>query len=146
MTQPEPIIHPQRLQVIHSALEDCRRLIAALKIQRWEVLKWVFALEVALATVSKTKPLEEHIRAIIAVEWLVAFAGFGLIFYYCIRARNARMDAMYREDQLWSVERPYRNDVCIHPQSVWYDWQELLAFGLVLFGSVMCLTFVAYFG
>ena len=40
----------EELKVIYSALEDCRRLIAAGKVQRWDVVKWGVTVNVALAT------------------------------------------------------------------------------------------------
>jgi hypothetical protein len=39
----------EELKVIYSALDDCRRLIAAGKVQRWDVVKWGVTVNVALA-------------------------------------------------------------------------------------------------
>ena len=42
----------KELQVIFSALDDCRRLIAASKVQRWDAVKWGVTVNVALAAVA----------------------------------------------------------------------------------------------
>jgi hypothetical protein len=39
----------KEFQVIASALDDCRRLIAAGKMQRWDVVKWGVTVNTALA-------------------------------------------------------------------------------------------------
>ena len=44
----------KEFQVIVSALDDCRRLIAAGKVQRWDVVKWGPAINIGLATVTAT--------------------------------------------------------------------------------------------
>jgi protein-S-isoprenylcysteine O-methyltransferase Ste14 len=40
----------EELKVVYSALDDQRRLIAAGKVQRWDVVKWAVTVNVALAT------------------------------------------------------------------------------------------------
>ena len=40
----------EELKVVYSALDDQRRLIAAGKVQRWDVIKWAVTVNVALAT------------------------------------------------------------------------------------------------
>jgi hypothetical protein len=43
-------IDDRKFQVIVSAHDDCRRQIAAGKVQRWDVVKWGVTVNVALAT------------------------------------------------------------------------------------------------
>jgi hypothetical protein len=43
---------PEEFKFACSSLDDNRKLIAAGKSQRWEVIKWAVALNVGLATVS----------------------------------------------------------------------------------------------
>ncbi len=41
-------------QVIAAALDDCRRLIAAGKVQRWDVVKWGVTVNTALGAAAAT--------------------------------------------------------------------------------------------
>src|SRR5262245_9108901 len=89
---------PQKFQVLHSALEDCRKLIAAIKIQRWEVLKWAIALNAGLVaahvTAGKSSPNTIRMTAL-----GVAVAAFVLILFYNERARSSRADAIRLQKQ-----------------------------------------------
>jgi hypothetical protein len=46
----EPMSNPEALQLAYFYAQDSQRLIAAGKMQRWEVLKWAVTVNLALAT------------------------------------------------------------------------------------------------
>src|SRR5713101_2631611 len=78
-------------QIACSALDDWRRVIAAGKIQRWEVLKWGVALNLALTTLSISIKVSGW--WLIVVTALIAFASRFLIFHYNDRVVGARQSA-----------------------------------------------------
>ena len=49
--------------VVSSALDDYRRLIAAGKIQRWDVVKWGVTVDLALAAVSASLTPQTFVRS-----------------------------------------------------------------------------------
>src|SRR5215470_9994192 len=82
----------EELKVIYSALDDQRRLIAAGKVQRSDVVKWGVTINVALATAAALIQFKgtfdlcglavpfSLIPFLLAVA--VAFVGFVLVLYY----------------------------------------------------------------
>src|SRR5260221_2580513 len=83
-------VYDKEFQVITAALDDCRRLIAAGKVQRWDVVKWGVAVNVALATATATataaalahKPLG---RPLFLLALAVAIASSLLVGHYTHR-------------------------------------------------------------
>lgn len=130
---------PQRFDVLKSTLEDCRKLIAAAKVQRWDVFKWAIALITALgaALVSQGKSLPSQVNW---SPWLVAGAAITLIGYYNQRARGARREADNIEDTLGYLTEEQRH---FSPRSFWYDWVELLIFAIMLLVSSAYVTWIA---
>jgi hypothetical protein len=95
--------------------EDNQRLIAANKVQRWEVLKWVTTVNMGLATASALISREGA-----SLEWafliatgLMAFFGLFLLWHYNSRITGVRKEA-------GGYGGPF------------YDWQELLVFGVII--------------
>jgi hypothetical protein len=138
---PEPAIDQQRFQVVHSEIETRHKIIAALKVQRWEVLKWAVALNVGLVTawVAIGKP-PTLIFTILATG--VAVGAIILIWHYNERARGARgdllgmfklLDPVIRYDEL----RAPRTAERIKKKSYFHDGWELFLFTAILLTTVV---------
>ena len=106
----------REFQVIVSALDDCRRLIAAGKVQRWDVVKWGVAVNVALATATATataaalahKPLG---RPLFLLALAVAIASSLLVGHYNKRITGARRTATILTEWLKSSYDIDYNDI-----------------------------------
>jgi hypothetical protein len=144
---PEPIIDPQRFQVIQAQIEDGRRLIATLKVQRWEVLKWAVALNVGLVTawVALDRP-PPFIFTGLALG--VALAALLLILHYNKRAVGARKDLNHTFSLLEAVIKPEERRREGRPDNkrFFHDGWELLIFTLVLLGTVVVTYTVTAYG
>jgi hypothetical protein len=91
----------KELQVIFSALDDCRRLIAAGKVQRWDVVKWGVAVNVGLATAAAAIPFKSAFSFIpFGLAVLVAIMSALLMRHYNLRLTRTRDDARYLVDQV----------------------------------------------
>jgi hypothetical protein len=78
----------EQLDVVLRVFDDIRSLIAAAKVQRWEVLKWAATINIALAAAAagfKRSPAAFFVFAVI-----IAAFGIGLIFYYNLRLTRTR--------------------------------------------------------
>ena len=85
----------EELKVIYSALDDCRRLIAAGKVQRWDVVKWGVAVNVGLATAAAI-PFEGAFSFVpFGLAVLVAVVSWLLVLHYNRRTTGARNDAKH---------------------------------------------------
>ena len=94
----------EELKVIYSALDDQRRLIAAGKVQRWDVVKWGVTVNVGLATAAAAIPFKGAFNLFgLAVPFslipfllavLVAFTSWLLVLHYNRRATGARTSAV----------------------------------------------------
>jgi uncharacterized membrane protein len=132
---------PQEFQVASAILEDHRKLIAAGKSQRWDVIKWSVTVNVALAT-ALLALVKEHPYAgkwLFGLAVVVAVIAFLLILHYNNRLRNIRNDA--------NVTSQYMSDNGINLHAItgkelttatWlYDKQELVFFTVILFASTL---------
>src|SRR5262245_14089433 len=82
----------KEFQFARDALDDHQSLIAAGKTQRWDVVKWAFTLNVALAAASVA--LKDK-NAAFWFFWLSCALAFGavlLVGYYHARLTRARQD------------------------------------------------------
>jgi hypothetical protein len=134
-------MNEHEFHVACAILDDQRKLIAAGKSQRWDVIKWAVTINVALATASIALQEHEHENA---AKWLfglaviVAAIACGLMLHYNNRMKNTRNDSVAPEDYL------AHNDVDIvaitgkrSERVNWlYDWQELGIFTAILVFSV----------
>jgi hypothetical protein len=106
-------MEPQKFQLINETLQDKRRLIAAGKIQRWEVVKWAVTLNVGLATASLVTAARP---AMFFLCLAVSVVSIGLIYYYnsgmtdtrrvAINLKKVLSDEVVDTDAL-STEEPY---------------------------------------
>lgn len=120
-----------------SLLHDARKLIAAGKLQRWDVVKWTVGINIGLATVAAAFP--KAAWHILVFACIVAAIGLGLVLHYFFRLTNARKDADATEAYLIrngidiaSMRRPVTRKV-----NIGYDWPELIAFVLAIIASVI---------
>ena len=131
----------KEFQVIVSALDDCRRLIAAGKAQRWEVVKWGVAVNIALATAAAAPALGHNF----SLFWLavaVSIASVLLVGHYNKRMSGARETATVLSDRLkWfginydaitQAKRTRTKPTISYSAGEYYDWRELLIFSAVL--------------
>jgi len=133
----------EELKVIYSALDDCRRLIAAGKVQRWDVVKWGVAVNVGLATAVAAIPFEgafDLFPFVLAV--LVALVSWLLVLHYNRRTTGARNDAKHLVCQMKKKGIDYDSILGANVASEYskgseYDKQELTLFTVILIGSVL---------
>ena len=87
---------PIDFAVVGSALEDCRRLIAAGKIQRWDAVKWGVTVNLALAAVSASLTSQTIGRsfALFLAAAAASIAAWFLMWHYNQRMTRAREDAV----------------------------------------------------
>jgi hypothetical protein len=73
----------EELKVVYSALDDCRRIIAAGKVQRWDVVKWGVTVNVALATAVAAIEFNAAFSSIpFVIAVLVAIVSWQLVSHY----------------------------------------------------------------
>jgi hypothetical protein len=143
----------KKFQVINSALDDQRRLIAAGKVQRWDVVKWGVTVNVALATAATLIQFKgaldvcglavpfSFIPSLLAAA--VALVSLVLVLYYNYGTTAARTDATYlvkemKEKHGIDYSGIVGKDLASHySKGFFYDWPELLLFTAILFGSVL---------
>jgi hypothetical protein len=150
----------EELKVIYSALDDCRRLIAAGKVQRWDVVKWGVAVNVGLATAAAAIPFKGAFNRFgLAVPFslipfllavLVAFTSWLLVLHYNRRATGARTTATHLVDQMKRKGIDYdsivgTNVALDYSRGSEYDSQELNLFTVILFVSVLLPLLLAVF-
>jgi hypothetical protein len=122
-----------------AALDDHQSLIAAGKTQRWEVVKWAFILNVALA--AATVALNDADAGLLLFELAVAVAlgAALLVIYYNKRLTNMRNDALITQEFIASKKIDIEKITGKAPKRVtWHnDWGELVAFAIMLFFSII---------
>jgi hypothetical protein len=145
MSDPKAVgTNDKEFQVVTSALDACRSLIAAGKVQRWEVVKWGVAVNVALAAAAAAPALGHNFW----LFWLavgVSIASLLLVGHYNKRISGARETATILIDRLkWfgidydaitRAKRTKTKPIISHAAGENYDWRELLIFSLILLVS-----------
>jgi hypothetical protein len=120
-----------------SALEDNRNMIAAGKVQRWDVVKWAVTVDLALSAAAIT--LRANNRAFFVVATMTSIAAWLLVWHYNRRMTGARTMAKtliewlkengidYSQIQKVDIPQAYK-------QKRWnYDKEELIIFAAILF-------------
>ena len=126
----KPTLSGDGMRIVISCLEDARRLIAAGKVQRWEVLKWTVTVNLALAGVTvwvEVKwPVATVALAVMVLSWY-------LLHHYNRRVEGARKTASRIEDHLDTVDAQAGQlcgrDVC---NPVKRDRREVYVFCLIV--------------
>jgi len=123
-------------------LQDQQRLIAAGKVQRWDVVKWTIAVNLALATASVGIGTAGAGIIIVVFTVLVALGGWVLVHHYNRRITGARRDAdkivaYFRDDGIdLSKIIPVAQDRADRPPEM-YDAEELSIFGSIIALSIL---------
>ena len=141
---------PGDFKIACISLEDCNRLIAAGKIQRWGVVKWAVTTNLALATASILLRAAHAGGLFAFFSILVAAAGGGLVYHYNRRMTGARANATGIQTYLSNnkvnlsaiSEQPNADRATRSPAE--YDAEELYIFMFIIGGSVLP-SFFAWF-
>ena len=89
------------LKVIFSAHDDWRRVVAAGKVQRWDVVKWGVTVNTALAALAATVTISlRGALGLFVIAVVVAFMSWRLMSHYNLRITRAREDARKLVDQM----------------------------------------------
>ena len=91
---------PTDFQFACVLLADRQRLIAAGKLQRWDVVKWTMTINVALAAAAlgfKAKYAGYELSVLAAI---VAAVGWVLMLYYNLRLKRSRDQSLITEPYL----------------------------------------------
>jgi hypothetical protein len=75
-------------------LDDCRRYIAAHKIQRWDVVKWGVSVNLALAVAAAAPALADFRPYLLLLSAGVAAASWGLVLHNNRRMTRIRDQAV----------------------------------------------------
>ena len=123
-------------------LQDQQRLIAAGKVQRWDVVKWTIAVNLALGTASASigKPGAGVIIVFFTV--LVAAAGAYLVSHYNWRITGAKdgsdkVTTYFREAGIDLSKIIPVDQARADRASAWYDAEELSIFGSIIVLSIL---------
>jgi hypothetical protein len=118
-------------------LQDQQRLIAAGNVQRWDVVKWTIAVNLALATASVGIGTAGAGIMIVVFTVLVALGGWVLVRHYNRRITGARGDA----DKVTAYFRDAGVDLSkiipVAQDRAAYDAEELYIFGSIIALSIL---------
>ena len=123
-------------------LQDQQRLLAAGQVQRWDVVKWTIAVNLALATASVSIGTAGAGIIIVVFAVLVALGGWVLVHHYNRRITGARGDAdkvaAYFRDAGIDLSKiiPVAQDRADRPPEM-YDAEELSIFGSIIALSIL---------
>lgn len=129
---------PEAERLVAGVLDDYRKLIAALKLQRWDATKWTVTVNIALATVAVTLRDAKWIAAFMAV--FVSVLGSVLVYHYNERATKVRKTIKLATDYLCDYFCDYRTALGINlggEKSRNYDREELMVFGVAVWLSAL---------
>jgi hypothetical protein len=120
--------------------DNRQRLIAAGKLQRWDVVKWTITINVALAAAAiafKDEPRAGSRFFYCAV--CIAIIGWVLMMSYNLRLTRTREQSLVTEEYLDNNGIGYEAIAGEKPTRAkwWYDWQELLIFSGLLLISIV---------
>jgi hypothetical protein len=122
-------------------LQDQQRLLAAGQVQRWDVVKWTIAVNLALATASVGIGTSGAGIIIVVFTVLVALGGWVLVRHYNRRITGARRDAdkivaYFRDAGIDLSKIPVAQDRADRPPEM-YDAEELSIFGSIIALSIL---------
>ena len=139
----------KEFQIAMGILEDCRRFIAAHKVQRWDVVKWGVSVNLALAVAAAAPTLADFRLYLLLLSAGVAAASWGLVLHYNRRMTRIRDQAVTVVNWLRLNGVDYdaitgqstQDDYSVGES---YDLQELAVFLAILVASPT-LIFVSLF-
>lgn len=126
--------------IVLTVWEDSRNLIAALKVQRWEVTKWTVAINIGLAGASAVS--QQAMGFFIVFAMIVAVIGGWLLFRYNQRITNVRKrltkTVEFIRAEIYDVNLEFLGDDGIgRPKDQSWDWDELVGFMVAIILSLI---------
>jgi hypothetical protein len=146
-----PDLEEREFTIAAGILDDCRRHIAAHKIQRWDVVKWGVSVNLALAVAAATPALASVRFYLLLLSCGVAVASWLLVLHYNRRMTGTRNQAQTTIS--WLQERGVNYDAILgdstrdaYASGENYDRQELRLFAYILgvsgLPTLLCLIFL----
>ena len=144
------VLEDREFAIATGVLEDCRRYIAAHKVQRWGVFKWGVTVNLALAAAAATPFLANSKSFLFLLTSGVAFASWRLVLHY-----NKRMTEM--RDKATTIVRWLKRQGVDYNKIVGetegneysagekYDFQELRLFFVILWTAPALILLRPYF-
>jgi len=136
----------KEFQIACLYLQDCQRLIAAGKAQRWDVVKWTVTVNIALGAASAATQQANSYFFLLSV--LVATLGWILINHYDRRVTGARKNSdkpvTYLINQGVDIESITGGPTVYGDTSRLYDLPELAGFMYALFVVSIAPAFLAW--
>jgi hypothetical protein len=127
----------KEFQIACLYLQDCQRLIAAGKSQRWDVVKWVFTVNTALGVASAVAQKAQGY--VFGLSLLIAVLGWILIRHYDHRVKGARQASdrpvQYLKNQGIDIDSITGGTATYGDTARLYDLPELAGFAYALFSS-----------
>jgi|SRR5689334_4135222 len=141
---PDPSPHNSARELAFIYLQDSQRLIAAGKVQRWEVLKWAVTVNLALATVAITTKIGGWpLFGLFLFCVFVAASSMFLLTHYNRRITGARnsldkimneLEKEFPEIEEFAGKERYPSE----PEKLRdYDYEETTAFNFIIGFSVL---------
>jgi hypothetical protein len=138
-------LEKNQMDVLLFMADDRRALIAAGKIQRWEVTKWVVTANFALATVSAATGKLQFLFLMFSI--LISLMGGVLLWHYNLRMTRVR--ASFRKLKLFVNKNiidmdELGGDNFTGEKTTEYDRQEMRIFYIAVISSILptLLTFL----
>lgn len=139
---------PEEFSVASHFLQDAQRVIAAGKVQRWEVVKWGVAVNLALAAAAASTQFGRWSWLLVLFSIFISGLGLFLIFSYNRRMTNQRNDAItiikYLESNKVNVREVTKIDYDnVYSSGDHYDRRELCAHYAAVLCSIIPVCVVA---
>jgi hypothetical protein len=129
-------------KLLVSALEDARRLIAAGKVQRWDVMKWSVGLNFIVAGVVRAGHTEVG-NDLVGLVIFVAATSCWLLYYYNRRVEGARKTADRVEHALDELDAVAAKIIGRDKASaIARDRSEAIVLGVIVFMSGLLSAYV----
>lgn len=129
----------REFQLACAILDHHQSLIAAGKAQRWEVVKWVVTLNVALTVASVAIANVTAALLLFYLSIAMAIGAALLVAFYNNRMTNVRRDAFITQEYL-AAQKVNFEKITGKPlkRPGWfYDWGELAVLAVMIFLSTM---------
>jgi len=137
----------KHFQAACGVLDDLRRLIAAGKLQRWDVVKWTVAINIALAGVAIFKQGGNYL---VGIALVVAVIGLYLVACFNLRITRIRKQADSVENYLVNLHGIPFSAFSYDPKrqqpkvDLFYDKEELIAYAAILILSFLGVLFLVH--
>ena len=118
-------------------LQDQQRLIAAGNVQRWDVVKWTIAVNLALATAPVGIGTSGAGIIIIVFTVLVALGGGALVYHYHRRITGAWRDADRVAAYFREAGIDFSKIIPGYRAPEMFDTEELSIFGSIIVLSIL---------